>query len=130
MLIPATIASAWIVLPAQTTTATPAAIHPSPTRTASAGFPAFLAATSSLTPVARKAPATNNTSASSEVNGLSVRTTPTTAHTTPSNRRAQGRVTRNYRVSLRLSRRYATPQTVTRQAARIQAPKRANCAPV
>jgi hypothetical protein len=43
--------------------------------------------------VTKKAPATNNTSAASEVNGLSVRTTPTTAHTTPSNCRAQGRVT-------------------------------------
>jgi len=94
MQIPATMASAWIVLPAEATTAIPAAIHPSPTRTDSARFRAFLAATSSLTPVARKAPATNRTSASRDVNGLSVKRTPTTAHTTPSNSRAQGRVTR------------------------------------
>jgi len=93
MLIPATMASAWIVLPAQAMTTTPAAIHPSPAATAMAGVRASLAAASSLTPVAMKAPATNSTSASSEVNGLSVRTTPMTAHAPPSNGRAHWRVT-------------------------------------
>jgi hypothetical protein len=69
-----------------------AALQPAPTAIAGARFPAFCTATSSLTAVARKAPAMNNTSAPSEVNGLSVSAAPTATHTTPSKRRARGRV--------------------------------------
>jgi hypothetical protein len=82
MLTPATIAMAWMVIPAHATTKIPALIQPRPIT--SRATPVFSGDASSPRPLAMKLPATITTSTPREVNGRSVRTAAIAAQASPS----------------------------------------------